>query len=171
MRTTQLPDDAKIVASRVEWRSPKYGARERKQWGSGPWEHEPDHVQFKAHGFACMLHRNPMGAWCGYVGVPASHPYYEKDWDQVPDIDVHGGLTYAGKCQGELCHVPEPGEPDDIWWLGFDCSHCYDETPALSSRLKRFQAASDLVFGIYRDEAYVTDETTRLAQQLRARVS
>ena len=40
-------------------------------WGQGPWDDEPDRVDFEHAGFPCLLLRNPrLGQWCGYVAVP-----------------------------------------------------------------------------------------------------
>lgn len=96
---------------------------------AGPWDAEADHVDFRSpDGLPCILHRSPLGAWCGYVGVPPGHPWHGKDYGAIdnPYPDVHGGLTYSDRCQGPLCHVPQPGESDDVWWVGFDCNHSGD---------------------------------------------
>jgi len=98
---------------------------------------------------------------------------------------VHGGLTFANKCQphaeGEevnaICHVVEPGEDDDVWWLGFDCAHIGfdgDFAPAFSARHKKlYEETGDPLWldspfddGTYKDQAYVTDEVRSLAKQL-----
>lgn len=123
-----------------------------------PWESEPDHVNFTHVGFPCILHRNDFGAWCGYVGVPPGHPAHGKHYDDV-NVTVHGGLTYASACQGDICHAPTLGEPGDIWWLGFDCCHGGDLAPRLFLGWSR---------AVYRDENYVRFETQELAEQLRA---
>lgn len=138
----------------------------------GPWDAEPDHVDFVHVSLPCILHRNDFHAWCGYVGVPPGHPLHGKDhdgdrddYDNAPSatLEVHGGLTFSGSCQegGPICHKPAPGEPDDVWWFGFDCNHCFDEAPGL--RLDGLGLG-----GIYRDLAYVRRETERLAEQLAA---
>lgn len=136
-------------------------------WGPGPWDDEPDHVEWRAHGLPCLLHRQPsLGHWCGYVAVPPGHPAHGKDYACL-DMDVHGGLTYAESCSGNICHVPEPGEPNDVWWLGFDCAHLGDLSPAT--------AATGRLSGLtifyepeatYRDLAYVRNEAEALAAQL-----
>ena len=110
--------------------------REGPPWPEGPWTDEPDKVQWvdPATGLDCLLHRNHLGAWCGYVGVPRSHPMYGKHYGDV-EVDVHGDLTYAATCQDTsdesigICHVPEPGRPHDVWWFGFDCGHGGDFMP------------------------------------------
>lgn len=110
----------------------------REAWDPGPWDDEPDRWEAKMWGFPVLALRNRYGAWCGYVGVPSGHPWYGQDYDTI-DADVHGGLTFAGPCDDDpavpaderICHVPEPGEPDDVWWLGFDCHHWLDIAPGM----------------------------------------
>ena len=104
------------------------------------------------------------GALCGYVAVPPGHPAHGKDYDDV-GVTVHGGLTYARPCQegGEVCHVPRPGYPDDVWWLGFDCSHYCDYCPGMDRHGETDQRR-------YKTIAYVQTECAELAQQLKAMV-
>lgn len=111
-----------------------------------------------------------MGHWCGYVVVPEGHPAHDKGYDEVDDsIDVHGGLTFADRCQEgpidqTVCHLPAPGEPDHLWWLGFDCAHYGDLMPAARSYLDVGR------YGVYRDLSFVQEECRRLAKQLAAMV-
>jgi hypothetical protein len=135
-----------------------------------PWENEPDRVEFNHVGFPCLALRGPVGAWCGYVAVPPGHPMHTKPYNAV-DVAVHGGLTYAGVCQGPICHKPEPGEPDDVWWLGFDCAHFGDLTPSMVKLRQKMPE----IFGqfdhlhtneVYRDLEYVKNEIRQLAEQL-----
>jgi hypothetical protein len=139
---------------------------DKSGWGEGPWQNEPDRVDFVHCGLACMGLRGPMGNWCGYVGVPKEHPAYGKAYDDV-DVNVHGGLTYAAPCRGHICHVPEPGMPDDVFWFGFDCGHFMDVSPAMEARLRELRAP--LPHGpmeVYRDLSYVRSEIEGLAKQL-----
>ena len=106
---------------------PKY---RKDEWARGPWDNEPDRKDFTHAGYSCFILRNTSGNWCGYVGVPSTHSCYEKPYNDV-DVNVHGGLTYADKCGGHICHIPEPGMPDDVWWLGFDTAHWGDLSPML----------------------------------------
>lgn len=130
----------------------------------GPWNDEPDKVQWPSDtGLPCMIRRGGFGAWCGYVGVPPGHPLHGLGYSDV-DVDVHGGLTYAAPCDGNeetgICHVPGPGEPDPVWWFGFDCGHAFDLMPGMPADLAMIESA------VYRDVNYVTAETERLAKQL-----
>lgn len=131
-----------------------------------PWETEPNHLEFKANGLPCIIHRVDHGALCGYVGVPPGHPLYGKDYDSTGEIEVHGGITYADSCQGSICHKVSPGEPDDIWWFGFDCVHAGDYAPG-------FPGPDGRRFPIgqpenYKTIEYVYAECESLANQLNA---
>lgn len=133
----------------------------KQEWGPGPWQTEPDRIEWRtAAGLPALMVRQPNhGAWCGYVAVAPGHPAHGKSYDDVA-VDVHGGLTYADACSGSVCHVPAPGEPDDVWWLGFDCVHGGDLAPGnVGLRLI-------LGYGIYRDVDYVQAECESLARQL-----
>lgn len=114
------------------------GVADRSGWLPGPWDGEPDKVHWKdaATGMDCLAVRNRhRGNWCGYVAVQESHPAFGRGYGDV-DAEVHGGLTFADFCQetagpGEgICHVPYPGDPDRVWWLGFDCAHAWDYSPS-----------------------------------------
>lgn len=159
-----------------------------------PWFLEDNRVDFEADGFKCCMRRGPMGSWCGYVGIPASHPWFGKNYnDEVKPTEdmlsprdpldhgpidvllmalsstrpedslsislcmrVHGGLTYAQN------HEPF-GEPDGLWWFGFDCAHSGDLVPGMAE-------PGWANHGTYRDQSYVAAEVQSLAAQL-AKVS
>jgi hypothetical protein len=134
----------------------------------GPWSTEPDKVQWvdEETGLPCIIRRNDsMGFWCGYVGVPRSHPYFEKEYGEV-DVEVHGGLTFSDRCSAsedphDICHVVEEGEDDEVWWLGFDCGHYRDASPYMGKIYRE---------DIYRDQAYVMSECASLAKQLKGAI-
>lgn len=167
-----------------------YTTIDKSAWGPGEWQDEPDKIQWKdeATGLACLANRGPGGHWCGYVGVPPEHPAHGKDYYRVYDLfgeydsdgylDVHGGLTYAAECahgpeESSICHVPEPGEPDNVWWLGFDCAHLHDLSPAHEAgNARRYAETGDPLWrrlgehDKYRTLEYVRAETAKLASQL-----
>lgn len=162
----------------------EYRTEDKADWGRGAWQGEPDKRQWtdEATGLPCLIVRGPMGALCGYVGVSTDHPAHGKNYDhwsldddgeRVPlapveaainAIEVHGGLTFAEGCgHGDapargICHIPGEGEPDTVWWFGFDCAHYGDACPASRSGL--------LSQGIYRDQPYVEAQVAALAGQL-----
>ena len=164
-----------------------YTTVDKSEWGDGPWQDEPDKVQWKdeATGLPCLAKRHGRaGHWCGYVGVPEGHPAFGKDYDDVRVAtddgwpDAHGGLTYAAHCQeGDeaeaICHIPDPGEPDHVWWLGFDCAHSGDLSPGYAALdRKRYEETGDSLwlsrgsYESYRDLRYVRGVVRRLAGQL-----
>lgn len=131
-------------------------------WAQG----EPDRVEWR-HGYVpCLIVRGPAGALCGYVAVAPGHPWHGVDCSKI-DAEAHGGLTYSAKCQagGAICHVAKPGEPDDVWWLGFDCAHSGDLCPKYDG--VGGSAFRD-PFGIYRGLQYVRAQVESLAVQARA---
>jgi hypothetical protein len=137
----------------------------RNGWPAGPWDAEPENrVEWRHEGVPCLLVRHPRyGHWCGYAAVEPGHPWHGKDYDDVP-VDVHGGLTYADKCGAipAVCHVPQPGEPDDVWWLGFDCAHARDMSPGMWGPGMWWRVSDE----VYRDQRYVQQQTDALAEQV-----
>ena len=91
----------------------------KSKWSSGEWDLEPDNVKWTdpETQLPCWIKRNNFGAFCGYVGIPKGHPYFEKVGDTL-NISVHGGITWSNY-QEKYSH----------WWLGFDCAHHMDKTP------------------------------------------
>lgn len=148
---------------------------DRSGWPEGDWDGEPDREEWRSHGLPCLIVRNDLGALCGYVGVPPGHRMHGKALDDADDLSVHGGISYANACAGHICHVPREGEPDDVWWLGFDCGHGWDFMPGLYANLRKALAGlkdplfeSDARYGTYRPIGYVRGEVERLAEQLAA---
>jgi hypothetical protein len=164
----------------------------RKRFPDGIAMDEPDKVQWvdAVSGLDCLIVRHPRhGAWCGYVGVPERHPWYETGYDtctvdgycasytewgfceHTPDkvISVHGGITYSEHATEEIpehagiSHIPFPGRPERLWWFGFDCVHSHDLPPIWAYRHPALYAGD-----VYRDQEYVTGEVRRLAAQLSA---
>lgn len=129
----------------------------------GPWDQEPDREHWidDATGLDGLIVRNAAGALCGYVGVPAGHPWHGKDFMDL-GVYVHGGLTYSGPCDegGKICHAPHEAANADVWWLGFDCCHGGDLIPAM----QRFGGLGGA--GVYRDFDYVRGQVRALARQV-----
>lgn len=147
-----------------------YHTVDKSDWEQGPWTDEPDKMQWpdEETGLPCLIVRGPSGALCGYVGVAEGHPAFKRDYDEVyslADIEVHGGLTYADMCQPSddesrgICHLPDPGERDHVWWLGFDCAHAGDVCPKYDSKFDG---------DVYRSISYVKGHCGHLAHQLKA---
>ncbi len=158
---------------------------EKSGWGDGPWQHEPDKVQWQDADtdLPCLIVRGyTSGALCGYVGVHKTHSCFGKDYEDVDaKLQVHGGITFSSKCNpnGKICHTVEDGEDDNVWWFGFDCSHAYDLSPKREARLYKLTvceievdlkelADHPLIRVDYRDLDYVKAEVASLAKQLAA---
>lgn len=152
----------------------QYTHMDKSDWGEGAWQAEPDKLQWidEATDLDCLIVRNRMGGLCGYVGLPPGHPLHgQADYMDI-DVDVHGGLTFADSCHEEgavessICHVPFPGRPDNVWWLGFDCGHWMDLLPAMVAHEQALGFPPVPGDYVYRDVAWVRAECARLAQQL-----
>lgn len=154
---------------------------DKTAWVPGRWQDEPDKVQFTddATGLPCLAVRNQgAGVWCGYVGVAEGHPLFKVEYGDCPQgcedycehrpeavFEVHGGITYSALCQEEaqphgICHIPEPGQPDHVWWFGFDTAHVGDLMPAYQPLYESLRNDS------YKDLDYVRAECAKLAAQL-----
>lgn len=161
----------------------EYRTVDKSEWDRGEWDDEPDKLQWQdeATGLPCLIVRGPSGALCGYVGVAEGHPCFGVDYSDAKPvtpledenyIDVHGGLTFSDFCADtddesrHICHVPGPGEPDRVWWLGFDCAHACDVRPKSS----KWDRENGFDFhdprSSYKSLAYVKAEVAKLARQL-----
>lgn len=186
MSAPTLPGGAK------SWSTPERRTKRGISWGAGPWDDEPDKVSWTdaATGRPCLVVRGPSGALCGYVAVDPGHPWHGVDYgccpgDQgscdddtwcshAPDqrVEVHGGLTYAAPCAETndestgICHVPEPGAPDNVWWFGFDCNHLYDLAPESAAWKREHGSFADHSGDVYRPLGYVVRQCESLAQQI-----
>lgn len=132
---------------------------DKTKWLRGEWNDEPDEISWQDEktGLSCLILRTECtGALCGYVGVSSDHSHYKKSYNELEKRDdypdVHGGLTYAGERSEE-----------GLWWFGFDCAHCGDFSPAITSISGREQLPSET----YKNVAYVKTECAQLARQLR----
>lgn len=139
----------------------------RSNWLPGPWMAEPfDKVHWidPATDMDCMIIRGGMGAWCGYVAVTEGHPAYDQPYNDV-EADVHGGLTYGGRCMedGKICHEPLPGRPAAVYWLGFDCSHSADLAPGMLS-LDKMMAEKDGTHGLWTRHRDYDPQTGRISR-------
>lgn len=173
------------------------GLVDRAGWDPGPWDDEPDRVDWTdpATGYPCLIIRHAIaGNLCGYVAVPSGHPWHGQDWtaeDSPTDhVAVHQGVTFSAPCRQPeeyppghprelaVCHVPEPGQPDDVWWFGFHCASAFDIQPGLQAHMRAAGLGgwpgTDLgrdhpLCPAYRTLAYVQDQCTALAAQLAER--
>jgi hypothetical protein len=149
---------------------------DRAGWGLGEWNEEPDKVLWtdEATALVCMARRSWSGSWCGYVGVDPGHPLHgAHGCDMEVDLRVHGGVTYTGGCESgpiesAICHVTEHGQPDNVWWIGFDCNHAYDYSPGTELFNRRYGISFTVAAKRYRTLQYVMSQCVALATQLAA---
>lgn len=153
---------------------------DREPLPPGPWDDEPDYKSWtdESTGLPCLIVRNRFGTLCGYVGVTKGHIFYERSYSSYREsdpergespedrIEVHGGLTYSGECQVNVCHEPELGASHDVWWFGFDCGHAWDISPFMI-KLDAEHGFPPTPGQTYRDIAFVEGECAGLAKQLK----
>jgi hypothetical protein len=144
---------------------------DKTSWADGPWMREPDKEQWtdESTGLPCLLKRNHRsGALCGYVGVPQGHPWFGLSCDAVGVWAADRELTYSGLCEEgpedrTICHVPAPGEPDRVWWLGFHCANTWDIAPGQDFLDAEYGGPFRMGDEVYRDVGYVKSTCAVLA--------
>lgn len=119
---------------------------DRTGWSSGPWDDEPDRIDWvdDRTGYPLLMKRNdPFGFWCGYVGLPPGHPWHGAE--PAAMRDVVAVVDFVTACQTDdrparerICHTPAPGEPDDVWWIGFACGGLMDVQPGNDALMRRW---------------------------------
>lgn len=169
------------IEYRWDWDDHEF-ARWRVGWPAGPWDDEPDKVQFAdpATGLACLVRRNVrLGNLCGYVGVPPGHPLYAVNYDEA-DLWADGvpEVNFAAPCAVEedeeyaICHVPGPGEPEPLWWFGFDNGHGGQLVPGLEEVHQRVLATmQDRAFALPDDVYATVDDVKQQCARLAARLA
>lgn len=110
-------------------------------------------------GLKAVVIAKDMGHRCGYVGVSKDHPWHGKDYHDI-DLDVHGGVTYAGM-------------RDDLWWFGYDCAHLGDaaDPELMSDEYKKVLLGRWLNFegDTIKTLDFCVNECESMAAQLKAR--
>ena len=101
----------------------------------------------------------PHGEFNGYVAISKDHSLYGKHYDDVKDINVHGGLTLSDpisefkscikNAKNAIWLEDKPDDMEDLWVFGFDTCHagddqdnwpkerCIEETNSLLEQLKK----------------------------------
>jgi hypothetical protein len=152
---------------------------DKTKWARGPWDEEPDEASWTdvATDLPCSIKRHPeLGHLCGYVGVTAGHPYFDKDdiFD-LGDLSVHGGITFTALSpaqvrakEGEsVLHMFPDGHFEEVRWLGFDCAHAWDIAPGMEAEMRSIGVPHRRMDSeLYRPLGYVVQECESLARQL-----
>ena len=138
---------------------------DKSDWGPGPWQDEPDKVAWvdPDTGLDCMAKRHErLGD--PYLRAEAErHPHGDRAW-LLKRLERQGGMAFEEWVEDQrphrVCHVPPPGQPEEVWWFGFDCAHLGDHSPGVNGS---FPSPAD---DEYRSLFYVERRVAELACQL-----
>lgn len=153
---------------------------DRTGWGPGPWKKElDDYLWLPAHPpYLHMVRRGPMGAFCGYVGVGPSHPYFGMEANEACDLplSVHGGITWSSlttvTAESAVTFPSFWNLPKEMRMFGFDCSHAGDVVPKMNlykstiPGFPKFEHVMPWGPDVYRTVDYTQNEVALLALQL-----
>ena len=153
--------------------------------------HEPDYMHSCAFGLPFYLKRNWAKTWCGYVGIPPTHPHFGMNYSNTVKYTRWRELPIGGKspislflgsiekeddqvsldilydCPGGISWANDhaAGErPDGYWYFGFDCNHYNDYSPKRA--MEELVEPWDFGDRHYRNIAYAIKGVTHLANQL-----
>lgn len=104
-----------------------------RQFGYGEWVEELDYIKFIYKDYICHVIRNKGGAFCGYILLNESHPWFGRLYQESEDIrniGVHGGITFS-----DFIH--------ENWIIGFDCAHFNDLVPLAEKSKKELRIEKD----------------------------
>lgn len=154
---------------------------------------EPDYWTGQHEGYALLAQRNFQKAWCGYVGIPLTHPHAKLSYgDRVPvktrnilienqspiSIMIEAMAEDDGKlsidmlynCPGGITWAAEKEPFDNIkgplWWFGFDCLHYNDLSPHQVFQ-NAVEGRSHWLQATYRNLEFVKAALISLAEQLK----
>ena len=138
-------------------------------------------------GYKWVVLSNTMGYRCGYVAIPRGHPWFERDYDDLP-MQCHGGLTFGykpAKPAETFTDLPGPKKEltlpareervttdGDDYWVGFDCAHAFDAADPALYFLDRVDPVVQKAFeainkhGTIRTTEYVESECHSMIDQL-----
>ena len=78
-------------------------------------EEEGNYYEWIQNGIKCTIERSPLNLhWNGYIFLEEIHYFYKNVYEDLLNINVHGGITYSD--------INEDG----LYKIGFDCNHSYD---------------------------------------------
>jgi hypothetical protein len=133
-------------------------AIDKSTWGPGPWQSEPDRVDFVHAGFACFVRRREdHGNFCGYVGVPHEHPLYGKPYD-----DAEVAPLERRRLNQRIPRVRPRRAAFESF--RFRLAHSRNHARRQIERVRAVETQPPHV--VYRDLPYVRAECERLAEQL-----
>lgn len=119
------------------------------------WLNEPDHREFMYKGYNCVINRTEsLGHLCGYVDIPENSRFYGVKFLELPDINVHGGITFS-----DFVNTKGKGH---VWRIGFDCAHAWDICPYDSTNAIEFMG----MYKQYRNIHFVKTEILAMVDQI-----
>lgn len=157
----------------------------RALWANGPWDDEPDLIRWKHEpsGYDLLMWRNHMGTWCGYVGLPETHPLHGLNYGSeefLERLETHHGLTFSDTFVDVKDRFELPDELRLLWWIGFDCAHFGDVMPAMDAltsalrdtngTLQRFEAMKKQLLESDPEMLYHWRETYKTVDEVRLMV-
>lgn len=116
--------------------------QEQKLFEDGDWKSGLRTDRWIHRGIPCLIHCGGVIGYCGYLGFPLGHPFYESgDIGGISELlDVHGGITFTGEdsykgnqhCAyaPQYCNLP-------YWWIGWDYMHSDDWVPRMKTLPER----------------------------------
>ena len=115
-------------------------------------------------GYDFMCAAYPMGHKCGYVRIPASHPWYHaRNHDAVSNVDVHGGITFNRLDVDTRIR----SSYENSRWIGFDCNHWGDAPdPEVAAKYGKSVSIDDRTYGVVRSLEYVTQNCALVCEQV-----
>lgn len=80
-----------------------------------------------------------FGSHNGYVILAPNHPLSEVYYNDIQDIEVHGGITFSNrisifKHSTDFSETPELLNYQGYWVLGFDTQHAGDNAEKWSAK-------------------------------------
>jgi hypothetical protein len=161
-----------------------------------PWETEPENANWTDDRtrLPCAMRRGPVGAWCGYVGLPNDHPLSGKSYNDIVPVakavlertvnvdsvgvinlfcaslhasDFEQGrlpLSLALDCHGGLTFSGSPPWLPDGYW--WFGFDCSHSGDFIPGSAKLFGRDEPRDGEVYRGFDYVQNIVTALARQL-----
>ena len=142
------------------------------------WLTEGNYKQWIRNGLLCEIRRaKESGQLNGYVGLHKKHPLigltYEELYKKIPDLYVHGGLTFSTKFPENTLFpkLQKPWRPNQMTWTyGFDCAHLGDYCPELDKTLTKVMGTTkhsmSQDINTYRNMDYVRNQVNNLCDIL-----
>lgn len=76
--------------------------------------------EYKGYTYSIVFQK---GGWrCGYVALPAGHPWITDKPFEL-DVDVHGGITYGRQNKNQCYPI---SLENNAYWIGWDYNHFQD---------------------------------------------